>query len=150
MDVIPGKNTLPGVTAPVFTASREFRKQKLQDEAKFGVVIDDASRDAGNVPVTTLRPGLVLVRVEAAGALQGMFVPSTHASAPLAADVEMSGILNEYVNMIESTGVAADKSAHIVRMGVADYAQLIWDTVDPVLIDSLRDAMPLVDVIEAP
>jgi hypothetical protein len=142
MDLNPGKNAMPGLTTQFFTEAREFRKViKPEGDIKIGVTIDDTSVDSLHAGHTNiLRPGLVLVRVEAAGANLGKYVPALHANAPAAGDVEQAVILGEYVNMTEG-GAAADRQAHGFVHCIVDYDLILWDTADPVLIEALADAL---------
>ncbi|MGH9462006.1 MAG: hypothetical protein ACRD1X_12355 [Vicinamibacteria bacterium] len=115
-DALPGMG--PEVTQPI-------RTPFLKNENWFlvrGMVIEKDSEDAGNVGLeTTLRAGIVLVRVEAAGATQGKYVPADHTDAPAAASVLHAAILLKDVNMLSKDGVTVkDQSAPGVIGGWID------------------------------
>ena len=124
-----GKNTLPGMSAVEDQESREYRKIFNAGDIYDGIRIAVDTLDVENAGKThILRPGLVLIRVEAGGSA-GKYVHATHASVPAHADIKDCVVLNEFVNMNE-TGASAEKLAHGLVHGVVSESLLLWGTAD--------------------
>ncbi len=131
-----GRDSLPGMNTPAEQGAREFLKDVDFVKVK-GIVIDDASVDAGNSGQTNiLRPGLALVR---GAGTSGKFVPADHSSAPAANAILEAVILNKYVNMLGATGVAEDKEAQGVWAGRVDESMIIF--VDAGYEDEIKAAL---------
>lgn len=145
-----GQDRMPG---PGPTIEQETFDPFLKQQdfiIRRGVVIEKDSEDAGHTDkVTKLRPGCVVVRVEAGGN-KGKYVPVDHADAPAAASVQQAGILEGLVNMRKRDGSDAveDQHALIVIGGVIDEDEIIL--VDPLYIEEVKAALPLCHFIKDP
>jgi hypothetical protein len=120
-------------------------KPFLKNESWFvphpGFIIEKDSEDAGNTgKETTLRPGMILVRVETGGN-KNKFVPVDHSDAPVAASVVQAVILNKEVNMLGRDGAVADKHGSGIIGGVIDENAIIL--VDALYIEEVKAALPL-------
>lgn len=137
----------PGLSAVSQQVARRFLNHDAHTLEK-GVVIDSASVDSANTPTTTLRPGLVLVKVIAVGATQNMFVPVGHADAPAFAGSNIldggAVILTDFVKMLDDDGVATERGAKGIVHGWVEKGQIIYGTATGSEITELEDAMPLV------
>lgn len=138
-----GVQSLPGLGPEVTSTSRKFITNNSH-LAERGIRIDDATQDIGNTPVTKLRGGLVLVRVEAAGANLGKYVHVTHADAPAAGDIAAAVILMQDINMFDRAGVVEDKVASGLIHGFVTEASVIFGTADVGIIDAVKEVLPLV------
>jgi hypothetical protein len=139
------QSMLPSLGAKEEMAVRKF----LLDDGHLmtkGIVIPSDVVDAGNTPTTTLRPGLVLIRVEAAGANQGKYVQSGHANAPAYAGSAIfdAVILMNFVNMLGRDGVVEEKSNIGLRHGWVEDDQVIFVTATGSEQTELRDVMRLI------
>lgn len=139
-----GASSLPGMGAKTSPGeSREFLKDGSH-KAVIGIHIDKDTQDVDNSTVTKLRPGLVLVRVEAAGDNQGMFVHVTHGDAPAAGDIVEACILMGDHNMLSREGVVEEQVGQGLIHGIVDDAQVIWGTADAGIIDAVKEVLKLV------
>ncbi len=68
----------PGISGPVEQEEDRLILKQQAHTLERGIVIPSDVVDSGGTPTTKLRKGFVLVRVEAAGALQGQFVQFGH------------------------------------------------------------------------
>ena len=140
----PGDNKLPGISTRRDMIARTFLLNDNHVMEK-GVIIDDVTQDIGNTPVTQLRPGLALVRVEAAGVNQGKYVHATHADAPAAANILNAVILSVAVNMLDEDAVLVDKGAKGVIHGHVDQDQVIFGVGAGAVLDAIVAALNLVN-----
>ncbi len=141
-------NALPEVSTVKTQAARRFLQQEAHIMTK-GIVIPSDVVDVGNTgKTTTLRPGLVLVKVIAAGANQNKFVEVGHADAPAFGASNFTAgravILMDFVNMLDLEAVAQQRGAHGLTHGWVEDGQIIFVTVTASEITELKDAMPLV------
>lgn len=144
MDPALGNQGLPGMTPRVDQTSRKFLTEN-NHVVRRGIKIPSTAVDSGNTPTTKLRAGLALVRVEAAGANLGTYVPVGHADAPVAADIEAAVLLMEDINMLGPDGAAEAKTATGLIHGFVDSTKVIFGTVDVPTIDAIKTvALPLV------
>lgn len=137
-----GQQGLPGLGPKVEQESRAFLKDTTHIVRR-GVRLDEDTEDTANTPVTKLRAGLVVVRVEA-GANKNKYVSESHADAPLTASIVEAGILMQFINMKDRNDVLEDKTASVLIHGFVDNAQLLFGSADAARITALKDAMPLV------
>jgi len=146
-----GIDALPGQTQVADQKSYAFLKN-ADHKIERGVIIDDASRDVGNTGETyKLRPGLVLVRVEAAGANQGKYVPLDHTDAPIDANILQAGVLYHLVDMRDKTGASyADKGSSIITHGEVDEDQTWWSGANAARIAAAKAKMAGVWFVAAP
>jgi hypothetical protein len=136
-----GEDARPGM-GPVVVQTAAL---VLKNESWFitrGVVIPSDAEDAGNTPVTKLRAGLVLVRVEAGGDNQGKYVPVDHDDAPVHGAVAHAAILMKPVNMIGRDGSTVEEmSAPALIAGWIDEDHVI--IVDEDYRDDVKRVLPL-------
>lgn len=140
-------HNLPGVSVKKTQAARRFLNHEAHIMTK-GFIIPSDAVDSANTPTTTLRPGLVLVKVIAAGANQNKFVPVGHADAPAFAGGNITPgravVLMDFVVMLDGDAVAQERGAHGLTHGWVEDGQIIYGTATGTEITELRDAMPLV------
>jgi hypothetical protein len=134
-----GDSGLPGMGPVIENSSRQFLKDGTH-KLVVGIRIDKDTQDVDNDPVTKLRPGLVLVRVEG-GDNDGHFVHLDHADAPDPGDVLVAVILMGYRPMLNREGEVEDKQEQGLVHGIVDEAQIIWGTDDEGTIDALKEVM---------
>lgn len=138
---------LPGVSVKKTQVARRFLNQEAHIMTK-GIIIPSDVVDAGGTPTTKLRPGLVLVKVIAAGANQNKFVQVGHANAPAFAGGNITPgravILDDFVNMLDDDAVATERGAKGLVHGWVEDGQIVYGTATGSEITELRDAMPLV------
>ncbi len=115
----PGITPLETQLSGDFLTDNEFIRER-------GIWIPADAEDSLNTPVTTLRAGLMLVRAEA-GTEIGLYVPMTHADAPLAAAMKDAVILSYFVNMFGGGSVLEKKNVAAVKMGFGDLAKIFFD-----------------------
>jgi len=140
-----GINSLPGQQSVADQDSYAFLKD-ADHKITLGIKIDSGSVDSTHTGKTGyLRPGLVLVRVEAAGAYQGKFVPLDHAQAPIDANIVQACVLDgEEINMLSKDGsTAEDKAARGVVHGFIDESQTWWSGANAARIAAAKAKMPL-------
>jgi len=136
-----GQSALPGIGPLEQQTSRVFLSNDEHVVVQ-AVKIDDTTQDVGNSVVTKLRPGLALVRVEAAGANLGKYVHVTHADAPAAPDIIRAVLLLEPINMKAKDGsTLEDKTASGLIHGFVTESQVIFGTADAPTIDAIKDAL---------
>lgn len=139
-----GDQALPGLTPLEQQTSRKFLTDN-NHVVRIGVKLPSDVQDVGNSPVTKLRAGLALVRVEAAGANLGKYVHVTHADAPVAGDIVSAVLLMESINMLGKDGAVEAKVASGLVHGFVDEDQVIFGTADVPTIDAIKSvALPLV------
>lgn len=132
-------HSLPGM-GPKISQTSEIVLTDPLHQIRRGVIIAASTDDprAAFTGKPKLGAGLVLVRVEAAGPLQGKYVEFGHASSPGVA-TEKAVILTENVVMSSPAdpSVKEDKGAAGLIHGFVDYTKIEWDggeaTVKPVL-----------------
>lgn len=138
-----GASGLPGMGTKVSPGtSREFLKEG-QHFRTIGIRIDKDTEDADNSPVTKLRPGLVLVRVED-GVNAGKFVHVDHTDAPAAEDIKEACILYGDHDMLNPAGAVEDQQGAGVLHGIVEDAQILWGTDDALTIEAIKDILKLV------
>lgn len=121
-----GGNLLPGVSAEVVQKQRRYKTHE-DHQMVIPIVIKADTVDNQNAGNTTeLRPGLVLVRVEAGGADQFKWVNPENAAAPLEAAVIEACILDEFVEMKDKAGAVKDQQASAVVHGMVDNSKLLF------------------------
>jgi len=143
MDPSQGNQGLPGLSTRVDQTSRKFLTDN-NHKSERGMSLPSSVQDVGNTPVTKLRAGLVLVRVEAAGANLGKYVHVTHADAPAAVDIKSALLLMQDINMLGHDGAVEAKVASGLIHGFVDDTKLTYGTTDDQIKDSVRGALPLV------
>jgi len=121
-----GGSLLPGLSTEVVQKQRRYKT--IEDhQILIPIVIHKDTVDNQNAGNTTeLRPGLTLVRIEAAGADQFKWVNPEHASAPLEAAVIEACILDEFIEMKDKAGVVKDQQASALVHGVVDDSKLLF------------------------
>lgn len=137
-----GASELPGMGDKITSESREFLKNTTHVVVK-GLRIDEDTQDSENDPVTKLRPGLVLIRVED-GPNEGKFVSASHADVPDDEDIVEAVILMGYHDMLGRDGVVHDQVAQGLEHGMVDESMIVWDTDDAGTIAALKDVMNLI------
>lgn len=137
-----GASGVPGMGPKTTSASREFLTKATHVEVK-GIRIEKDTQDTENDPVTKLRPGLVLIRVEE-GDNAGKFVHAAHADCPADEDIIEAVILEGFHSMLNREGVVEDQVAHGVEHGFVDEDKVLWGTVDAGTIAALKDVMNLI------
>lgn len=156
------QSALPGLGAEVVQKSRTFIKQ-VDHILSRGIRIHKDTLDKlhltdpdGVGPNTTLRAGLVLVRVESGGEINKFvhaFDPTTeaadaHADAPLTADIAEAVILMEFTNMLDSTSTAVDRQGSGLEHGIVDEDKIIFGTANAARIDKLKLVAKIVKFIK--
>jgi hypothetical protein len=144
----PGDFGMPGLSPKLTMKTRKFLLNDKHVEYKNGVVIEKGTVDAGSSPTDLLRPGLILVRVET-GANKGKFVQTSHADAPIAADVKDAVILANYVHTKGPDGTTADRAGLGVIHGMVDEGQIIYVTADATYKANIKAALKLVQFVPA-
>lgn len=133
-----GASRLPGLDAKEVQTSRKF----LTDNnhlVRLGVRIEAATNDNGNVPVTKIRGGHVLVAL--GGGSAGKWGEFSHADSPGVGLLTEAVILMEDVNMLGKDGVAADQSASALVHGFVKESEVIFDTIDAGEIAEIKGLM---------
>lgn len=121
-----GGGVLPGISAEVTMKQRRYKS--IEDHQFLIPIVIKAdtidNQNAGNT--TELRPGLVLVRVEAGGADQFKWVNPENAAAPVEASVIEACILDEFIEMKDKAGAVKDQQASALVHGLVDDSKLLF------------------------
>ena len=141
-DFAVGTGGLPGMGPVIQQTSRDFFRSHAW-MLKRGIHLHPGTVDAGSVPTTKLRGGLVLVRVEA-GTHKNKFVHPGHADAPTSGNVVQAVILLEDVNMLNESGAAADKSTWGLYGGYIDEDLIFFSGIAQGFIDDIKAKSKLI------
>ena len=99
--------------------TQEDNEYKLSDHGiKVALTVDSSARDSGNTPTTTLRKGLVLGKVTATGKYK------EYDNGVADGTETAAGILDDEVDLLDSTGAAADSQATMLVHGYVDESKL--------------------------
>jgi len=99
---------MPGMGTPVESSDTEIFAGRIDDIILKGIVIDSTAVDSGNTPTTTLRRGLPMGKITSTGQY-GNYDPTATDGRALCL-----GLLYQEVNMLDSSGAAADKAGRLV------------------------------------
>lgn len=102
---------LPGMGSPSESSENEFLWGNIESMRYESGVIVSTAADSGSTPTTTLRPGLLMGKVTASGKWIQYSPTATDGS-----DVAQ-GILRYGVNMLDTSGTAADKAGVFIIAG---------------------------------
>lgn len=124
MSALPGFGSLPGFSTALQSIEAAItwggdRASRLQQD---GVAIYSGAQDAGNSPVTYLRPGLLLGKASS-GAAAGML--TAYAANNTDGSQQVFGVLLRGLSMLDWTGVVENKYGNILVGGPVKASQLI-------------------------
>ncbi len=135
---------LPGKTAKRSHLSRKVLLNEEPFMLSASVLVPSNAVDSTNSPTTKLRPGLVLVKVVAAGATKDKYVPQGHADAPLAAVMVDAIILSDFIQMLDIDNVAQEQQVQGWIHAIVDDAKILHDGAAAPEIDKAREILAMV------
>jgi len=141
-----GMDRLPGMGTRIDQVGGGFLKNPTHYLAR-SIRIHKDTQDLGNTPVTKLRTGLVLVRVES-GANKNLYVHIGHADDPGTGSRVKAVILETPIaTMLDDTGAGTveNKAGRGVIHGQVDEAAVIFGTANAPDIDDVKGILDLIE-----